>query len=391
MASMMPTDDLLALIGRDTELRRVASTHGGEYAGPCPFCGGRDRFRVWPEDKGGRWWCRQCERSGDATAYRVERGDLTPTEAGRLRHVDDGAQGSALRSVAAPRHAGRLGPPGPDWQQRARAFCEYAAAQLWETPEALAYLRGRGLSDDTIRAAGLGWNPRDWHEAPNRWGLTRKRRGWLPSGWVIPWELQGALWRVNVRRPEGDPKYIGPAGFSNALYGADALACGRPAILVEGELDALTIRQAAGDMVAPVATGSTGGARRPRWVARLATASTVLVAFDTDEGGEKAASSWLGVLGNARRWRPYWRDASQMLQDGADVRAWAVAGLGDDAHADAMADLEREAMALLDRMAGDPEARRRYAAIAERAGWPCYGMTWAEWAREVAGWRFSDT
>ena len=40
--------DLLALIGRDVQLRRVASTNGGEWAGPCPFCGGHDRFRVWP-------------------------------------------------------------------------------------------------------------------------------------------------------------------------------------------------------------------------------------------------------------------------------------------------------------------------------------------------------
>ena len=32
--------DLLDLIGRDTTLLKVAMTCGGEYAGPCPFCGG---------------------------------------------------------------------------------------------------------------------------------------------------------------------------------------------------------------------------------------------------------------------------------------------------------------------------------------------------------------
>jgi hypothetical protein len=41
--------NLLALIGTDTTLRRVASTQRGEYAGPCPFCrAGEDRFRVQP-------------------------------------------------------------------------------------------------------------------------------------------------------------------------------------------------------------------------------------------------------------------------------------------------------------------------------------------------------
>src|SRR5918912_3906120 len=67
--------DLLELIGRDTRLKRVATTRGGEYAGPCPFCGGRDRLRVQPARR--RWWCRGClgsERWQDAIAY-VQRRD----------------------------------------------------------------------------------------------------------------------------------------------------------------------------------------------------------------------------------------------------------------------------------------------------------------------------
>src|ERR1700716_2055831 len=67
--------DLLELIGRDTRLKRVASTRGGEYAGACPFCGGRDRLRVQPARL--RWWCRGClgeQRWQDAIAY-VQRRD----------------------------------------------------------------------------------------------------------------------------------------------------------------------------------------------------------------------------------------------------------------------------------------------------------------------------
>ena len=49
------------------DLRRARANSGGEYAGPCPWCGGPDRFRVWPEHPSGhaRWWCRQCSRHGD--------------------------------------------------------------------------------------------------------------------------------------------------------------------------------------------------------------------------------------------------------------------------------------------------------------------------------------
>jgi len=32
---------LLETIQHDTALKRHASTRGGEYCGPCPFCGGR--------------------------------------------------------------------------------------------------------------------------------------------------------------------------------------------------------------------------------------------------------------------------------------------------------------------------------------------------------------
>lgn len=38
-----------------------------EMAGPCPKCGGKDRFRVWPETK--KFWCRQCGWKGDAVDF----------------------------------------------------------------------------------------------------------------------------------------------------------------------------------------------------------------------------------------------------------------------------------------------------------------------------------
>jgi DNA primase len=71
--------NLLEIIGRDTKLKKAASTNGGEWAGPCPFCGGRDRFRVWPQPAGGkpRFWCRQCECSGDAIDYVMHRDNVS--------------------------------------------------------------------------------------------------------------------------------------------------------------------------------------------------------------------------------------------------------------------------------------------------------------------------
>ena len=51
---MTTTDNILDLVKSDVpSIKRVANTNGGEWAGPCPFCGGEDRFRVWPDE--GTW------------------------------------------------------------------------------------------------------------------------------------------------------------------------------------------------------------------------------------------------------------------------------------------------------------------------------------------------
>jgi hypothetical protein len=174
-------------------------------------------------------------------------------------------------------------------------------------------------------------------------GDQGRKRIWLPRGITLPWYVDGGLWRLNVRRPltpaqiaSGQAKYMGPAGFANALYNADALRSGRgpcpAAVLVEGEIDALTIAQACGNEIAAVATGSTAGARRIRWVARLALAPAVLVAFDWDEtqeganAGERAAAWWLNALPNACRLRPLLHDVNS-LPDPQDVRAWIARAL----------------------------------------------------------------
>ncbi len=350
-----PDLDLLRLIRRDTPVpaRPSAATNGGEYKARCPLpgCSSRaDALCIWPHHPRGmgRWWCRACGRGGDAVAWLVETGRASLREAWALRHGAAACPGHADGPSLPPGD----GPPGPAWQEAGRAFVARAGEALWAPAgeRALAWLRGRGLADDTIRAAGLGYNARDERQPRQAWGLDEGKPLWLPRGIVIPWEAGGALWRINVRRPAGEPKYCGPAGFGNGLYNADALAPGRPALLVEGEFDALTVAQTAGDLVAVVAVGGTGGARRGRWLDALRACSTVLVALDADPDpnkGDRAAAWWAGLLEDARRWRPWWGDVNQMHQDGADVRSWLAAGLaGPDPRA-APAPPRREGLASL--------------------------------------------
>ena len=99
-----------------------------------------------------------------------------------------------------------------------------------------------------------------------------------------------------------------------------------PAVLVEGEFDALAVAQEAGDLVAAVATGSTCGARRDRWVKILDCRDGILVAFDDDGAGEKAVQWWLNALSGARRLVPQ-GDPAGMLKCGKELRVWINGGL----------------------------------------------------------------
>jgi len=136
IADLLTQVDLLDLTRRDTPLRRVASTDGGEWAGPCPRCGGRDRFRVWPNHPSGRgrWFCRQChEKRGDAIDYRRWLHHETYPEALAALGLDTRALSARQRwqpmPPVTPRAAtplpGPLTPPGPKWQTAARAFVAY--------------------------------------------------------------------------------------------------------------------------------------------------------------------------------------------------------------------------------------------------------------------------
>jgi hypothetical protein len=327
--------NLFELISRDVQLRKVASTHGGEYAGPCPKCGGRDRLRVWPHAKTPRFWCRQCGWSGDAIQYLRDHDGLTFREAcARVgRALEASPQPKEVQFPQPPRLAV---PPSATWQARAKAFCDAAKARLWGPTGAntLTYLRQRGLTDDTIRAAQLGYHGVEIWEKPQRWGRAPdQRKVWLPAGIVFPWWVGSELWRISIRRI-GDAigqaqRYVVVSESSNTLYGLDTLKPNAPAMVVEGVLNALSVLQEAGDFVSVVATGSTTGGRLERWVGRLSLASMVLVSLDADEAGEQASAWWLKALGRrAKRWRPYWDDPNQLLQDGVDLRTWVREGLG---------------------------------------------------------------
>jgi hypothetical protein len=330
----MPEYNLVTIIEADVALRPIS----GELHGACPFCGGSEKStRFWINKTRDKWRCRQCEKNGDAIAYLVETGRMSLMDAYKARRGDDITfDNTPRKATPAPAYVPPpCEPPAQTWQARARAFVATCQAALWSADgaRALDWLHKRGLTDATLKAAGIGYNPAATFEAFDEWGLPPEtndkgnaKRVWLPRGIVIPWLIAGNVWRVNIRRPAGEPKYISPAGWKNGLYNADALTADKPALMVEGEFDALLLQQEQGDVV-PVATGTNTGSRRERWIEALAVCPTVLVTFDPDKAGRQARKYWLSKLDNGRKWMPLNGDVTDMWRAGIDLEQWGKRGL----------------------------------------------------------------
>jgi DNA primase len=172
--------NLLALASQETMLKRVAASGGGEWAGACPFCGGKDRFRVQPHHPGGgRWLCRGCSdgKWQDVIAYaqRLWPGlefravcERLAGGAGMIAHSRSQSKAASASIPASPSfpipssfnmHAYRA--PSADWQSAARNAIGTCVRALWGGAggAALDYLRRRGLKDETIRYWRLGYSP----------------------------------------------------------------------------------------------------------------------------------------------------------------------------------------------------------------------------------------
>ena len=341
--------DLLALAGQHTFLKRVASTGGGEWAGPCPFCGGRDRFHLQPQAPGGgRWLCRQCTggrwQDGIALGQRLwptlpfrevcERLSGVRLESGSNR------SGGNSRRAQVPAEPPAYQPPGADWQAQAHRAVETCARKLWEAEGAAAreYLNSRRLTDDTLRLWQVGFSP------GARFGDL-----WVPRGVLLPCLAGGEVWYLKVALLPGDPvrcqgcqekaparrtcphcgavnKYRGVRGNRTAaLYGADELLGAWGALFVEGEFDTLIAWQELHDVIAVCTLGS--AANLPdlaTWGPYLLGLETILAVYDADEAGRKGLVALQELSSKVQVCLPPdgAKDLNEFVQGGGELWPW---------------------------------------------------------------------
>ncbi len=281
---------------------RLGARGGRRLWWGCPFHDDRNpSFCIEP---GKSWWrCYGCGARGDAATLVMRLTNVPFIEAmrsllgGDLPSRATSHRPSRNESASGPRPAGagRPGDPGEIDAEAAAALIAESAARLWnpEGASGLAYLRGRGLSDATIRIARLGWVP------------AMDLRG-RPRGVVLAWFAGGGPTLVKIRQPAGiEPKYrevYRDRDRHLGLYpGPGAILAGRPLIIVEGEFDCLLLGQALADLAGVVTLGSASERLAPDLLARMLSAPVWYAAHDADAAGDKAASA---LPTRARRVRP---------------------------------------------------------------------------------------
>ncbi len=295
---------LAALIGRSVRLTRS----GREMKGCCPFHGEKTpSFYVYDD----HFHCFGCGEHGDAITFVMKTTGAGFVEAVETLAAEAGLElpmASPLAAEAARERAGIA----EVLEAAGRVF------QNWlfepQGAAALAYLRGRGLSDATIRKFGLGWS------GEGRGVLAAAVGG---QGISTAQLVEAGLMKLSDRGPvdmffgrvmfpicdrrgqkisfggrilgEGQPKYVnGPetAAFSKrrSLYGLhfarEAVRRGENLIVVEGYMDVIALSQAGFEgAVAPLGTALTEEHLAEIW--RLS--PEPVICFDADAAGRRAA------------------------------------------------------------------------------------------------------
>ncbi len=291
--------------------------HGADRIGLCPFHEDREPSLVITPSKN-LWHCLGACRAGGSVIDWVMRANGVSfrhaVELLRANHPSLAAPGPVVKKATTA--AVKLENPferDADDQQVLRQVVDYYHAALKESPEAMKYLQGRGLDHpDMVAHFRLGFSNRTiGYRLPQanrkagagirgrlqRLGILRESgHEHFTGSVVIPViDLEGNVTEVYGRkitdglRP-GTPLHMYLPGPHKGVWNEEALMVSKEIILCEALIDALSFWCADYRNVT-ASYGVNGFTEDHRQALKKHGTRKVLIAYDRDEAGEKAAAA----------------------------------------------------------------------------------------------------
>jgi DNA primase len=315
--------DIVEVIDRYVKLKRS----GANYSACCPFHSEKSpSFTVSPTKQ--FYHCFGCGAHGTAVGFMMEYGGM-----GFVDAVKDLAQSVGMKVPEEQRSesAQRRAEQGESLHEVLLRAAQHYRNQLKDAPQAIEYLKKRGLSGDIAKRFGIGYVPEEWQNLAS--AFTDYDGPMLATAGLVKSKEDGRrydVFRNRIMFPivdvrgnvigfggrvlgEGEPKYLNSPETpvfekGRELYGLyqarRAIRDAGRVVVVEGYMDVVALAQSGVEYV--VAT--LGTATTPLHVQKLLRqADEIVFSFDGDAAGRRAA------------WRALENSLAQ-LQDGKQLK-----------------------------------------------------------------------
>ena len=297
--------DIVEVIDRYVKLKRA----GANYTACCPFHSEKSpSFTVSPTKQ--FYHCFGCGAHGTAVGFLMEYGGMGFVEA-----VKDLAQGVGMKVPDEQRsdNERRRAEQGETLHEILLRAAQHYRNQLKDAPQAIAYLKKRGLSGDIAKRFGIGYAPDEWQNLAA--AFTDYDGPMLASAGLVKQKEDGKrydVFRGRIMFPivdvrgnvigfggrvigDGEPKYLNSPETpvfekGRELYGLyqgrRAIRDAGRAVVVEGYMDVVALAQSGVEY----AVATLGTATTPLHVQKLLRQTDEIVfCFDGDNAGRRAA------------------------------------------------------------------------------------------------------
>jgi DNA primase len=325
---LLARSDVVELIERRVPLKRV----GSEFQACCPFHDEKTpSFTVSPKKQ--FYHCFGCGAHGSVIGFLMQYEGLEFLDA-----VEELARAAGLE---VPTSGSQKPRPDTGLYDMLAACAKFYVEQLKHHPDAVEYLKGRGLSGEVSRDFGIGYAPAGWDALIKHLGTDDKKLDQLKQAGMLSEGKSGSydkfrdriMFPIHDRRgrviafggralSDDGPKYLNSPETtlyhkSRELYGL-YLARQRSGrldniIVVEGYMDVVALAQFGFKNV--VATSGTATTDIQVEILFRA-ADTVVFCFDGDKAGRKAA--WRALEATLPKLREGLQAKFLFLPDGED-------------------------------------------------------------------------